>query len=94
MRKYLGIFVALALVFVGLAFVQPSQAVTYEDSLLLENKDPGTWAVIADGRSGTLNYNVSGATFDFSFTATGLEASTAYSLIYYANPWPVAIRAS
>ena len=87
MRKYLGIFVALALVFVGLASVQPSLAVS-GDSLLLENKDTGTWAVIADGRSGTLDYNTSGNTFDFSFTATGLEASTDYSLIYYANPWP------
>jgi hypothetical protein len=44
--------------------------------------------VIADGRSATLSYNSSGATFDFTLTAIGLELSTAYSLIYYANPWP------
>ena len=85
--KYIGILVTLALIFMGLVVVQPTLAVT-GGTLTLENKDPSTWAVIADGRSGTLSYNLSGAIFNFSLTATGLEASTDYSLIYYANPWP------
>jgi len=57
-------------------------------TLILDNKDGSTWARITDGKLGTLQYNASGSTFSYSFTATGLEPSIAYSLIYYANPYP------
>jgi hypothetical protein len=63
-------------------------AVPYDKTLVLDNKDTTTWARITDGVLGTLSYGSSGATFNYSFTATGLEATTAYSLIYYANPYP------
>ena len=63
-------------------------AITYNSTTVLDNKDTTTWARITDGRLGTLNYNSSGPTFDFSFTASGVEASIAYSLIYFANPYP------
>ena len=55
----------------------------------LENKNPITWEPITgDGIGGTLSYNTSGLTFNYSFTGTGLQASTEYSLIYYADPYP------
>jgi hypothetical protein len=87
LKKYIGILVCLALVFMGLAFVQPTKAVTFDSSLDLVNKDPSTWAIIGT-MQGTLDYFESGNTFAFTFSATGLEALTDYSLIYYANPWP------
>jgi hypothetical protein len=78
----------LALLLVTLVIPASVQAVTYDSSTLLENKDTTTWEIIVDGKSGTLQYNESGATFSYSFTATGLEDGIAYSLIYYANPYP------
>ena len=65
-----------------------ASAVAYDSTLTLDNKDTTTWARIADGKLGTLNYNASGTTFSFSFAATGMEVGVAYSLIYYANPYP------
>lgn len=91
MKKYIGILVCLALIFMGLAFVQPTLATSYTNTLTLDNKNSTTWARITDTPAdfiATLQYNVSGATFDFSLTGTVPEANTAYSLIYYANPWP------
>jgi hypothetical protein len=78
----------LAIIAGALLVPMSASAITYDSILTLENKDTTTWAVIADGRIGTLNYNASGPTFNYLFTATGLEATTAYSLIYYANPYP------
>ena len=57
------------------------------NTLELENKNPTTWMPIIDGRSGTLTYNQAGPTFDYTFTGQGLQASTNYCLIYYAEPW-------
>jgi len=54
----------------------------------LKEKDPITWDVVPSGASGVLSYNTSGQTFDYSFAASGLNPSTNYSLIYYADPWP------
>ena len=89
MKKYLGILVCLALVFMGLAVVQPTKAISYDSSLTLENKNLITWAKIeGDGIFGTLLYNSTSNTFNFSLTVSGLEFDTAYSLIYYANPDP------
>jgi len=53
----------------------------------LDNKN-AEWARVSDSTSGTLTFNPSGTTFVFNFTATGLELNKAYSLIYYANPYP------
>ena len=85
MKKYIGILICLALVFMGLAVVQPTLA-DYSNTLILENKNPTTWAIIAEQPpiQGTLSYNLSGTTFDFTITATGL-ADGNYSLIYYAD---------
>ena len=55
--------------------------------LAMDNKDPITWEPIADGISGTLTYNTSGPTFQYTFSGTGLQ-NISYSLIYYADPWP------
>lgn len=82
MRYFALLVVLLALIPIS-AF-----AVTFDSTKTLENKDTATWAIITDGRSGTLQYNSSGNNFDFNFTGIGLEVSTAYSLIYYANPYP------
>lgn len=54
----------------------------------LENKNTSTWDIIlGDGIQGTLVYNTKGATFDYDFVASGLDAGTNYSLIYYPDPW-------
>ena len=56
--------------------------------LVLENKsgDPN-WQILGnDTMKGTLAYNVKGPKFDYSFTASGLEAGD-YQLIYYPDPW-------
>lgn len=76
---------------VMLAMVIPvaTNAVTYTNSVTLENKTGDSdWFVINDSISAILDYNASGATFDFSLTGTVPLASTEYSLIYYADPWP------
>ena len=57
-------------------------------TLIMENKDPKTWEPIADGRSGTLIYNTVGAEFVYGFSGLGLEPTTDYSLVYYADPDP------
>lgn len=78
----------LSLLILSMAIPYSVQAATYDLSTELDNKNPTTWERISDGISGTLEYNTSGTTFSYSFTAGGLEHSIAYSLIYYANPYP------
>jgi hypothetical protein len=60
-----------------------------QQTLTLENKvKVGTeWEVIADANKATLTYNTEGATFDYNVTGKVPQASTLYSLIYYADPW-------
>ncbi|MCK4355394.1 hypothetical protein KAW43_03585 [Candidatus Parcubacteria bacterium] len=53
--------------------------------LTLKAKDGDTWE--PNGATGTLTYNTSGSTFDYDFTASGLNPTTSYDLIYYADPW-------
>ncbi|MBE9513236.1 MAG: hypothetical protein IMY77_04215 [Chloroflexi bacterium] len=57
--------------------------------LVLENKDESqNWLVLfGDGTAGYLDYNTVGSTFDYTFSAIGLQNTTDYSLIYYADPW-------
>ena len=84
MKKLFSILFATVLA-VSLCLVPAvASANTYDSSLTLENKD-ANWDIISDGISGTLDYNASGSTFDFSFSATGLTASIDYDLIYYAD---------
>ena len=83
MKKFL--ILLLVMVLMG---VPATVSANGSSTLVLDNKNPGTWERVSDSRLGTLEYNVSGPTFDFSFSAVGLEAGTAYSLIYYANPHP------
>lgn len=60
------------------------------DTLFLDNKTANWDPIIGDGMWGVLKWAGDGLTFDFSTTleAHGLAASTSYSLIYYADPWP------
>lgn len=86
MKKFLSILLVLVISVMALPMLV--SAVTYDSSTELDNKNTTTWAKIPDGRLGELSYKASGPTFDFLFTATGMEAEVAYSLIYYANPYP------
>lgn len=89
--KYCFLLVAVLLLFPtpALAISPIATPVSgYSNATYLDNKDTSTWATILDERLGTLSYNATGDTFGYNFTATGLEASVAYSLIYYANPYP------
>ncbi|MFP3898529.1 MAG: hypothetical protein ACLFVD_04395 [Dehalococcoidia bacterium] len=63
---------------------------TYQVRQLLDlvSKNPSDWTVIEDGASGVLVFAPVGPTFDFVLDAADLQASTDYSLIYYADPWP------
>lgn len=54
----------------------------------LWEKDTSTWEIIADGAWGKMKYNLAGPTFNFVFNGHGLEAGSAYTLIYYQDPWP------
>ncbi|HUV93264.1 MAG TPA: hypothetical protein VMX14_00350, partial [Anaerolineae bacterium] len=56
--------------------------------LYLHEKDPSNWEIVEDGAWGKMKYNLSGSEFCFLFNGHGLEPNTAYSLIYYADPWP------
>lgn len=56
-------------------------------TLILEDKDIN-WDVIQNNKKGTLTYNISGDTFIGTFDATGLDFTTNYSLIYYADKDP------
>ena len=56
--------------------------------LALKQKDPATWEFIPSGANGTLAYNTSGSTFDYTLNASGLQSITDYCLIYYYDPYP------
>lgn len=56
--------------------------------LYLYEKDPSNWSIVDGGAWGKMKYNPSGPEFCFVFNGHGLETETAYSLIYYADPWP------
>jgi len=94
MKKFLilAIIVLTLLVPVSVmaASPTPTPAGGYTAAVQLEDKDPVTWAIIGlgTGKTGVLSYNPSGVTFNYRLDASGLEVSIAYSLIYYANPYP------
>lgn len=56
-------------------------------SLLMENKT-ANWDPILDNTWGILKWTGNGASFDYTFKAQGLKASTNYKLIYAPDPWP------
>jgi hypothetical protein len=55
--------------------------------LMPKSGDPD-WHILYGGANGTLTYGVKDGTFKYTFNATGLTASTAYSLIHYVDPYP------
>jgi len=55
--------------------------------LFLENKDD-SWNPIPDSTFGYIVFDSSASTFKYTLYAYGLQPSTSYSLIYYADPWP------
>ena len=86
MKKLVGVLLTVAVAVSLMAMPAVVSANPgYDSSLTLENKDASWHPITGDGISGFLEYNATGLTFDFSFSATGLENSTKYSLIYYAD---------
>jgi hypothetical protein len=67
--------------------------------LYLYEKNPADWSIVDGGAWGKMEYNLSGATFDFVFNGHALPANTGYSLVYYRDyvpevwPHPVTIIA-
>jgi hypothetical protein len=55
--------------------------------LFLENKD-ANWNVIPDSTWGYIDFDPQASKFNYKLYAYGLNPSTQYSLIYYADPWP------
>jgi len=66
------------------SFVCPTSVRTVA---VLDNKD-AIWNPIEDGMRGVLRFMSEAPTFDFDLTVSGLTASTSYTLLYYADPWP------
>lgn len=56
--------------------------------LYLYEKDPVSWEIVDGGAWGKMKYNLSGEEFEYVFNGHELDPNTAYSLIYYADPWP------
>ncbi len=46
------------------------------------------WTIVEDGAWGKMRYQLSGSLFQFVFNGHKLEPGTAYTLIYYPDPWP------
>jgi hypothetical protein len=95
-RLFLGLIIGLIMVTmvaipsaVMAVSPTPTPVAGYTNAAQLEDKD-ASWAVVGlgTGKTAVLSYNANGATFAFNLVASGLEASTAYSLIYYADPYP------
>jgi predicted ribosomally synthesized peptide with SipW-like signal peptide len=64
---------------------------TNPHALRLENEtivEGGPWTIINDNTHGDLTWTGDGPTFNYTLNAQGLAATTAYSLIYYADGWP------
>lgn len=57
----------------------------YYNELKLENKDTTTWVVKSDSTEATLKYDLISSTFNYRLEAKGLQATTEYALIYYAD---------
>lgn len=71
-----------------------SRLVNYDDTnvastkLVMKSGDPDWNVINADTTFGWLWYTPVGKKFGFNFDGYGLQATTAYSLIYYADPYP------
>ncbi|WP_035056936.1 hypothetical protein [Desulfuromonas sp. TF] len=80
-----GILLAAVLMAVSASVVLPAVArgASGEKTLMLHAKDPGTWQIIEGGAAGRLIYDVDNG--NFSFSAWGLGAETAYALVRHAN---------
>ena len=88
MKRKFSILIALVMaILLCLTPVMVGAVSGYDTKLVLENKDAGWNEINGDGIKGVLWFNSSGYEFEYQFFAKGLEASTDYSLIYYADPW-------
>ena len=94
-RKTLALLIALTVATVGLIWSQTRGKVPHGPAgksniahAYLVEKNPSGWSIVEGGAWGKLKYNLSGSTFDFVFNGHGLALSTAFSLIYYPDPWP------
>jgi len=98
MLKRTIVILALALTLVSLLAVPALAAPAGKSNVghvVLCEKDPGDWSIVADGASGQFNYKLIGEGEDTRvsgvFNGHGLEAGVDYSLIYYPepvdNPW-------
>ena len=88
--KILSILMVLVISVMAIPVVadSPDGGISSVGTLYLDNKNPDTWARVTDNTFGRLNYNSSGITFNFSLMAQNMTASTPYSLIYFADPYP------
>jgi len=65
--------------------IHDSVTTTYYSKINLENKDVD-WKILSeDDVSGELIFNIVGNTFNWKLTAQGLQTTTNYVLIYYAD---------
>jgi hypothetical protein len=85
----LMILVMTVMIIPAVAFAAaPDGGPSSDGILILDNKD-SAWQRIADGKYGVFTYNSSGNTLNWSLAVTGLGSTpTAYSLIYFADPYP------
>ncbi|MCK5510881.1 SipW-dependent-type signal peptide-containing protein [Candidatus Parcubacteria bacterium] len=62
---------------------EPLQQISFMDNKYNNN----TWTATADETMGILKYDYMAPTFNYDFLGVGLNPSTEYCLIYYADPW-------
>lgn len=93
--KKIVVLAAIAIVVLSIAAVgMATAAKTLEAGksntahLYLFEKNDTDWTIVDGGAWAKMQYNLAGPEFDFTFNGHGLEPSTEYSLIYYADPWP------
>ena len=95
-RRFVILCVAFAVVFSSaLVFAKskqepPPNAKARVGTLYLFQKSQadGPWPVVHDGAWGDMKYNLWGDKFNFIFKGRQLNPGTAYTLIYYPDPWP------
>ena len=95
-RRFVFLFVAFTVVFSSaLVFAKskqepPPNAKARVGTLYLFQKSAadGPWPVVHDGAWGDMKYNLWGDKFNFIFKGRQLNPGTAYTLIYYPDPWP------
>jgi len=82
------LFLAVAAMAVPVNAAKNGQAGTSNTAHQYLYEKDASWSIVAGGAWGKMTYNLAGPTFDFVFNGHNLLPSTAYTLIYYADPWP------